>query len=261
MTAIPPRGIHIRPSPSATAALISNIFPSLLVTTCCIATILFLSCHFPSTILSKHLVDIDIGTNGRPMSSNAHKLITFDPSDPPLRSTSLDRYPFVIADFNGQAIFYLNQQEPGCSSLNIRNDHYNQTLRHNQIKSSCPTSSFHNSRLYNCIHSPRIHQLTVQVKKLSSFLNHAKISKINKLKIDAQGSDFAIVKDLFENADHVSVNQLQVECQDYQKSIPLYYASNNCADIITYLKSKRPAMTHKRLQNNCMAAEYNLVFS
>lgn len=212
-----------------------------------------------ATDSSHQLLDIDIGTNGVPMLSKAHKVLTFDPGDSQLTSVALEKYPFVIADFNGEATFYINEDEQGCSSLNLRNEYYNQTRRDNQIKRRCPGTSFAESRLFNCMHSKRLRQTKVQVRRISSFLKARGITHINKLKLDAQGSDFAIVKDFFENADNTDVNILQVECQDYGQAIPLYFTSNDCSNIVQYVRRKRPNLTHRKVMNNCMAAEYNLI--
>lgn len=212
-----------------------------------------------ATTSSHQHLDIDIGTNGVPMLSRMHKVISFDPGDSEFTSATLERYPFVIADFNGEAIFHINEDEPGCSSLNLRNEQYNETRRDDHIKGRCQGNSFAGSRLHNCMHSKRLRQSKVQVRRISSFLKARRITRINKLKVDAQGSDFAIVKDLFENADNTDVNVLQVECQDYKRAVPLYFTSNDCSDIVQYVREKRPNLTHRQVMNNCMAAEYNLI--
>lgn len=239
----------------------------------CVAAILTLSTtlvaktvqhnwHF-SAVQKVHLdevIDIDIGTNGRVMKSNASKLITFDPTDSYDSKKNIQRYPFGIADYNGNATFYVNDEEPGCSSLNVRNEIYNATLRDVSIERRCPTFNFQESRLHKCMHS-KLHQLSIQVRTLSSFLANHSISKVGILKIDAQGSDFNIVKDVFENAPTVQIDTIQVECQDYQRGIPLYFTWNDCEDIKKYVTSRYPNVKVKSIVNNCMAAEYNLIMT
>lgn len=207
-----------------------------------------------------HLVDIDIGTNGRAMHTNATKLISFDPADSLLLTHAYERYPIVISDFTGRADFYVNHEEPGCSSLNKRNEKYDPAYRDTRISSRCGNLSFETSRLYKCMHSNKIQKKVVKVERLSAFLKERRIDEVNFLKIDAQGGDFAIVKDVFENSAHISFKQIQVECQDYRDAVPLYFSSNDCDDIVSYVTQRYPNVRLRKVVNNCTAAEYNILF-
>lgn len=232
-----------------------------LVTSIAALCYLLLPMQVRSATVERVQVDIDIGTNGKTITSTASKLITFDPTDTRYISDSLLRYPYVISDFDGFATFYVNDEEPGCSSINVRNEAYDRVLQSDRIRSRCGDVVFQRSRLFKCMHSKKLRATRVTVRRLSSVLREMNVDSINVLKIDAQGSDFAIVKDVFENLPGVAVRRLQVECQEYNVSTPLYFSANDCGAILSYVRQKFPAMSYRRVLNNCMAAEYNLVMN
>lgn len=209
-------------------------------------------------------VDIDIGTKGSPMRSTASKLITFDPGDKQLLTEKLERYPVVIADHSGLTNFYINRAEGGCSSLNRRNEEYNTTLQDAGMWNRCKVSrqDWLKSRLPLCMHSPLV-KARVRAMLLSRFLKERRIRHVGILKIDAQGSDFSILKDILEHTtDHeVKFDTIVVECQTFNQTVPLYFASNSCEDIETYVKEKMPDVKFNRNVNNCMVNEWNLIMT
>lgn len=230
---------------------------------------------YPDTVQSHShqasAVDIDIGTNGSPIEAEAAKLISFDPFDELMISDKYERYPYIVADFSGPADFYINDALRGCSTLNKRNERYDSSYREETMKNNCPPDSelnvgqkleqamrdFNSSFLKECMHAP-LRKVQVEAVTLSSFLPKINVSHINYLKIDAQGSDFSILKDLFEHAPHILVNKILVECQVYDQSIPLYFTSNDCNEIVTYVSRKFPSARFDWTYNNCLLKEYNI---
>ena len=105
-------------------------------------------------------------------------------------------------------------------------------------------------------------KIQVKTRKLSSFVKAKPIKKIGFLKVDAQGNDFAIVKDLFENTDQIAIEQLQIECQKFNETVPLYFASNDCGDIEDYIGQKKGGQVRKVTysSNNCAAGEFDVNF-
>lgn len=216
-------------------------------------------------------VDIDIGTLGTPIDSKASRLITFDPFDELLVSEKYERYPYIVADFSGPTDFYINDFLEGCSTLNKRNERYDPFYREQSMKRNCVTNEskllrkaalddFNSSWLKECMHAP-LRKVQVEAITLSSFLPKINVSHINFLKIDAQGSDFAILKDLFEHAAHIIVNTILVECQLYDQGVPLYFTSNDCNEIASYVSRKFPSARFKWTDNNCLLKEFNLEIS
>lgn len=106
--------------------------------------------------------------------------------------------------------------------------------------------------------SSQIERKEVPSIRLSTFVRQRGIAAIGLLKIDAQGSDFSILKDLFENT-AVMPRKIVFECQQYRQGVPLYFTNNDCEEIKFYLRQKLPAsaaFTEKA--NNCVAREYNV---
>ena len=85
--------------------------------------------------------------------------------------------------------------------------------------------------------------------------------RIEYLKIDAQGSDFSILRELLENAPSIAIDNWQVECQFYDRAPPFYPAQNDCSAILEYVRKRLPMHTTRSHVGNCQAAEYNLVSS
>lgn len=211
---------------------------------------------------SDTVVDIDIGTLGTFVSSQADLLLTFDPFDEPLITDTMERYPYVIADYNGTGLFYENMGSRDCSTMNSIVEYANQTLREQLMDENC-----HDSRprpgAQRCAQPlpERINTIEVEVRRLCDILKMRHFSKINQLKVDAQGSDFAIIKDVVENCAHVSIETMKIECQVYGRTIPLYVADNDCTRIERYLKMKFPGVVIQWEMNVCWSAEYNLIVS
>lgn len=207
------------------------------------------------------IVDIDIGTLGSPISSNADKLITFDPFDKLLRQDKYERYPFVISDVDGKLPFFANDKVGGCSTLNFRNEHYDIEYQ-SKIHQRCGTSrkKFLSSFLVHCMHFPQ-RRMVVHSLRLSRFVRERNIRHIRNLKIDAQGSDFAILKDVIENAEQgLRIENITIECQWLNDSIPLYFTSNDCGHIEEYMKDKFEGFQLVKQLNNCNVNEYNFIY-
>lgn len=207
---------------------------------------------------NRRVYDIDIGTHGAPMKSDAQTLITFDPGDRLLITENVERYPYGVADFDGNATFHINRDFTQCSSLNMRNEFYDKRVRDERIVMNCGKNQYVGSLSEKCMHPQKTEEIVVPVRRLSSLLNEKGVRRVNSLKIDAQGSDFAILKDTLENSPQVEFKHIVVECQDYNKTIPLYMTSNDCHDIINYVEQKFPQTVFKKATNQCMSCEFNV---
>lgn len=211
------------------------------------------------------LVDIDIGTLGKPIKSSANKLITFDPFDKPLMQERYERHSFVVSDVDdddGSLPFFVNDRAGGCSTLNLRNEHYDVAYQ-NRVHQQCGKTrkAFLESRLHACMHFPQ-RRMRVRSMRLSRFVRARNITRVGILKIDAQGSDFAILKDLVENiAPEFSVDSVIVECQVLNESVPLYFVANDCGDIQQYMAEKFERFEVVKQSNNCNVKEFNLIYS
>lgn len=202
-------------------------------------------------------VDIDIGTHGKAMNSEASKLITFDPFDKKIILSNYERYPYAIADFSGNALFSINKQFSPCSSINLRNSNFSETHLINTTPKNC-TSRF-SSITRKCLRS-RTETKMVKAITLSSFLKWKRIRHIQVLKIDSQGSDFDILKDIFENCPFLTIDTLKFECQTYDKSVPLYFTTNDCDLMEQYVKEKYKNVLSSRTLINCGHGEYDILF-
>lgn len=205
-------------------------------------------------------VDIDIGTFGVPINSS-RKLITFDPGDEELITEKFERYPFVIGDVDGPTLLYVNTAFGPCTSLYHRNDHFNATTQKMFRRKNCGPKKRVNDRSSNLCRNGTIKTVPTISVRLSTFLIQKRIKAINYLKIDTQGGDLTIVKDLFENVPEIRINRLKMECQMYQETAPLYHAPNDCRMAIRYIKSKRTDAKLKWYFNSCLDGEYNLLAS
>ena len=102
------------------------------------------------------------------------------------------------------------------------------------------------------------------------------VQEIRMIKVDAQGSDFTIVKDILENFPKIKVRNIQVECQYYDAQAPTYHANNDCKEFLWYVKYKMGGRkwppTHSfpdgqvvdytvvRKRDNCPSSEYNVLW-
>ena len=224
------------------------------------------------------VVDVDIGTQWHYLNMSTNFIYTFDPFDAPLKQRRFERLAFAIdPSTEGTATFWFNSRIGGCSSMNPLNPAFanNASLRQYQVpkatcntlhpecigKQGCPCACG-GYLLFFCrkpaLYKPR----QVPTRQLSSFLRERKVERIEYLKIDAQGSDFGILRDVLENTE-VKVDHFQLECQFTERAPPFYSTptTNDCAAIIAYVAQRLPAHTVTTHVNNCEAAEYNLVGS
>lgn len=208
-------------------------------------------------------IDIDIGTFGSVIDRNADRLVTFDPFDEPQMRVDQERYPYVIADYNGTGTFYVNQLSRSCSTVNVVNTFYSTALRDERMGKNCGNVTIPIPGAVECAH-PRVENVEekeVQVRRLCDILKMRGFTKVNMLKIDAQGSDFGILKDVVENCPHVSLNQIKLECQVYDKTIPLYMTDNDCKRVERYVREKFPLVKIQWQLNVCWSGEYNLILT
>ena len=230
-------------------------------------------------VLRPRVVDVEIGTQGAHIQMSTNLLYTFDPFDVQERSDSIERFPFAIS---GEGIdgtnetFYLNQRLGGCSSMNRVNPGFGSNSSLLQHKAECPRTTecagasaairgcpcrCGDFLLYFCRTAKFYRPVPVPVRRLSSVLLELGVQRVEHLKIDAQGSDFAILRDVLENAPSITVESWQVECQFYRRAPPFYDAQNDCRAILAYASRRLPGHNTRAHVNNCQAAEYNIVGS
>lgn len=208
------------------------------------------------------VIDIDIGTFGSAIDRDADRLVTFDPFDVLEINEKLERYPYVVSDFNGTGKFFINTLRRSCSTMNMINTFYSERLRDERMLQNCGNISLPLPGAKECAHpgADAIETKVVQVRRLCDLLKQRGFTKVNKMKIDAQGTDFVILKDVLENCPHVSFNEIKLECQVYEKTIPLYMTDNDCPRIEAYVRDKFPNVSVKWELNVCWSGEYNLIF-
>lgn len=203
--------------------------------------------------------DIDIGTLGTPISKTSDVLITFDPFDKKLITPTYERHPYIVTDYDGVTNFTENQDSPGCSTINRRNVEYNMTKRFIKMEAGCAKGQEINPHYELCLAPKRTKRQELPCIRLSSFVKERGIKKVRMLKVDAQGTDFSIIKDLFENVPDIVVKNLMFECQFYDKGIPMFYVMNDCEDALTYLRQKRRVVSFREQMQGCQVEEYNLI--
>lgn len=190
-------------------------------------------------------VKVDIGTLGDPIPSPDNPLITFDPFDSELIDVGkgIARLPYLVVGESAPktlqptfaTVFHVNEDFPACSSANEFD--YNRTL-----PDSFP------EWLKHCYQPKTKKSRAVSAVRLSKVLSEAGVSSIEFLKIDAQGSDSDIVRDVFENT-KIPVHRLQIECQEYAnaKGVVEYTGvDNDCDKTKHYLESKFPGLQRTR---------------
>jgi len=150
---------------------------------------------------------------------------------------------------------------PGCSSMEFFNWGWDKKLFTNK-HAACGTRWWTSSSIIHGCRNPVLNHITdVPVVSLSQFLNirASNIRVIRMIKIDAQGSDFTIIKDLLENTDY-EVRNIQIECQYMQDQAPTYVVNNDCEAFKAYMKYKRPDFQLVRKRDNCPSSEYNFLW-
>lgn len=221
--------------------------------------------------LANEIIDIDIGTLGKPIgrSSANNYLITFDPFDHKYLGTKYERLPYAVTTNKEEVSpFYVNQMIPGCSSLNRYNPIFDSNpdlvneMWHGEPGDAhnCQPNNAERCCVQRCKHPKRRKRAIMQVPtiKLSTVIKQRNINKINFLKIDAQGSDKSILQDVLSTG--VKVERIMAECQRYDKIHPIYDSQNDCEAMVKEVHHFRPEFTVEWIVNNCLNAEYNLIF-
>ena len=144
------------------------------------------------------------------MSSEAATLITFDPGDALKKEAKFESYPFAIADYEGTADFWINDDFNQCGSMNYMNGgelggHVDEIKKwYEQWEGSkCRGPAKRNwdqNNAFRCMFPKKSHYAHGKpVRRLSNFLRERGVTQINVLQIDSQGSDFTILKDVIKN--------------------------------------------------------------
>ena len=215
------------------------------------------------------VVDVDVGTQGQVINVSSHDLFTFDPFDSPLTilrpagllTRNLTIMPYAVSTVDGEAPFFFNRQVPGCSSMNRVNSiyrHNRSALEHQAFCESGRASPWRMGLIRGC-RSGVVTVEPVRTVRLSTVLAREGVQKLQHLKLDTQGSDFAILRDVLESG--ITVMNAQLECQDYSLALPLYDALNDCRAIVAYLEKKHPSFRVRWHSANCPIAEFNLFMS
>lgn len=213
------------------------------------------------------VINIDIGTAGSTdgMQKSDEILITFDPFDTHHVEPGYERLAYIIADVEGKANFTVLPHYPNCGTLHRVNPLTREAKRKSVEPGAKPCGKKHWNSFRQCVDTRDAYFREVNAIRLSSFLLARKIQQVGYLKIDAQGTDFAIVRDVMERSPGVRIEKFMVECQKYDEAGPmhqLYMVNNDCMKIEEYVHAKHPSTyAVKEISNNCEIAEYNLVFS
>ena len=209
------------------------------------------------------VADIMVGTAGTVIQSSSF-LYTFDPFDKPLRSETFERMPYIASVVDGQTRFYTNHLMPGCSSTNPVNANFttNVTARSHLIR--CRQGRNYVGLIMACRLPLNLTVSTLPSLRLSTLIRQRQIRSIPHLKIDAQGSDFALLRDVFENSvdrEGVEVISVQAECQWLARTPALYDSPlpNDCEAIQTYLQNR--SYRTGFANTNCQIAENDIIAS
>jgi len=214
------------------------------------------------------VVDVDIGVQGEAIKTS-NFLVTFDPFDSLDGTRDWIRLPYAVSTTDGCADFFFNTRIPGCSSLNRPNPEYktNRTaLRH--VIPCRGQQGYHNqasTRGFNvlCRNAPLVVKRVRTVQLRPILVGHG-VRRIERLKIDTQGSDFTLLQSVLDDAGGASpliVDSVQLECQNEKQTPRIYERSNDCAAIADYFRMRHPAYRLQTHIANCATAEYNLVAS
>lgn len=207
--------------------------------------------------IGMRVVDVEIGmvtdANYGPRT-RTHTLVSFDPLAVPRHARTHERYAYVVTDATSAATpFYVDAQRAACSSANRRLPTTPVTASRADLGAAAAAAA-----TANRCEGARQRKTLVRSTRLSDFARMHHIARIASLMMDAGGADFAIIKDLLENARHeVSVGSVTLHCQYTQYAAPMFATNNDCDDIRAYLRDKAPAMRVIRLEmTDCLHAVY-----
>ena len=237
--------------------------PSLLVTSCVRKT-------------GMSTIDVDIGTLGSWIDVSRNALLTFDPFDAgnrtiQFRGRLVHQLPFAVSGSkDGPGAFFINRNVPGCSSANTVNPRFAQNATLRRHRANCTGYMRHGRNDYKwrqaseCRHPPRGFSVrTVDFVRLGTLLQQRGVRRVEWLKIDAQGDDFAILRDVLEHG--IEVVTFQLECQKYAKTPQLYNGTDNDCDAVRGYLERHRGTTHPyrvaEFMNNCWISEWDLVGS
>ena len=224
-------------------------------------------------------------------SGRGTTVISFDPFGELVQSTgsggvAIERHRLIVALVDTGVVFTFNREEPGCSSLNALNTEFTHSphFRAMSMTSTDRSRACAGAGLYAQGTCDGMHDIlrpctrptfsetqTLPSTTLSGFLNsRPEIKHVRHLKIDAQGSDHAILSDALANVRHeVHYERITVECQMLSHAAPLYLensnrgmpVANDCNQIQATVLRRYPAAQFRTELNNVFAAEYNLVIT
>jgi len=110
-------------------------------------------------------------------------------------------YQFAVSNFEGEAPFYKKWYR---DKDNIKRGYDFAGNAGSSLKND-------KSNVSNNIYD------TVQVKKISTFVNNEKLDKIDILKIDSEGSEYDILEDIFDNGIHMKI--LNIYFEDHLRKV------------------------------------------
>lgn len=143
--------------------------------------------------------------------------------------------PMAVSECNGSSPFYVNQCDAASSLLPFVPDGLKQWVGGESLQIETT--------------------LTVPTIRLDTFLNHAGISRVTYLKIDAQGADLAVVRSLGQRL--CDVERLTLEVQT--TPIPLYRDGSSKEDTIRFLAGAGFQLISSKKQS--FDQEENLTFA
>ena len=191
---------------------------------------------------------IDIGTNyGLDIKNYSKKsnIYCFEPNPAlytHLKNTfsdykNLNVYNFAVADYTGEADFYLTKDTYSSSLLNV-----NEKYRFKDVLKQTD-------------------KIKTKVINLKEFIEQNKIKQVDFYKSDAQGMDFKILKSIGDLIKIIKVGRIEV----VNKNNQIYKDQDNyLEDIVEYLKSYEFECINeyeiKELFNNENIIDYDLKF-
>jgi FkbM family methyltransferase len=142
--------------------------------------------------------------------------------------------PFAIAEENGMAMFYRNGFSAASSLLPFHEPGLNEWVGGEELR--------------------EVEQIHVPTIRLDTFLKEMGITKVDYLKIDAQGADLAIIRSLGDRLRDVEKLCLEVQVTPIQ----LYAGGSDASEVHAYMASRGFALTVQERQSHNQ--EENLTF-
>jgi len=142
--------------------------------------------------------------------------------------------PVAVAEHDGSADFYLNQDDAASSLLPFKPEGLRRWIGSEQLEV--------------------VSRVKVPTIRLDTFLNSAGIARVDYLKVDAQGADLAVVRSAGARLRDIARISLEVQTTP----VPLYEGSASKEEVVRYLEAAGFALVAVEPQSH--GQEENLTF-